>query len=140
MLLLLTHGIIIYIQQLKTMIKQDDIIKAEEGKVLLYTPDNIIWGKAARLAKFKEHVLVESDFTEIPIDGLEVIDGVYYDFKNMSYAAIKTFIIKLHYSNDDQIAIMLNNEIDMSGEATERYKKMQEWREYATTIAKKYNK
>lgn len=122
------------------MIRQDDIIKAEEGKLLLYKPENKLWGKAARLANYKGHTLTEEDFEEVNESNLECIDNVWYDFRNMSYAAIKTFIIKLHYSNDDQIAIMLNNEIDMSGEATERYRKMQEWREYATTIAKKYNK
>lgn len=122
------------------MIKQDDIIKAEEGKILLYKPENKLWGKAARLAQYKGHILTEEDFEEIDESEFECIDNVWYDFKNMSYAAIKTFIIKLHYSIDDQLAIMLNNEIDMSGEATERYREMQEWREYATTIAKKYNK
>lgn len=122
------------------MITQDDIIKAEEGKLLIYKPENKFWGKAARLTYYKGHILTEEDFEEIDDSEFECIDNVWYDFKNMSYAAIKTFIIKLHYSNDDQIAIMLNNEIDMSGEATERYREMQEWREYATTIAKKYNK
>jgi hypothetical protein len=120
------------------MIKQDDIIKAEQGKILVYKPDNKIWGEAARLASYKGHILTEEDFEEVDKSELECIENVWYDFRNMSYAAIKTLIIKLHYSNDDQIAIMLNNEIDMSGEATDRYREMQEWREYATSIARNY--
>lgn len=122
------------------MIKQDDIIKAEEDKILLYKPENKIWGKAARLASYKGHALTEEDFEEVDENELEYIDGVYYNFRGQSYATIKTFIIKLHYSNDDQLAIMLNNEIDMSGEATENYRKMQEWREFASEVARKYAK
>lgn len=113
------------------MIRQDDIIKAEEGKILLYKPENKLWGKAARLAQYKSHTLTENDFEEVDESNLECIDGVWYDFRGMTYAAIKTMIIKLHYSNDDQIAIMLNNN-------EEKMMKMQEWREYASLTAKRY--
>lgn len=113
------------------MIKINDIIKAEEGKILRYKPENKLWGKTARLAQYKSHILIEEDFEEVDNSGFECIDNVWYDFRNMSYTAIKTFIIKLHYSNDDQIAIMLNND-----EA--KMKEMQEWREYASEVAKKY--
>lgn len=114
------------------MIRQDDIIKAEEGKILLYKPDNKLWGKAARLAQYKDHILTEEDFEEVDESEFECIDNAWYDFRNMSYAAIKTFIIKLHYSNDDQIAIILNNN-------EEKMREMQEWREFASLIAKKYS-
>ncbi len=110
------------------MIKEDDIIKAEEGKILLYKPENKPWGKAARLAQYKGHILTEEDFEEVDESNLECIDNVWYDFRNMSYAAIKTLIIKLHYSNDDQIAIMLNDDED-------KMREMQEWCEYASIIA-----
>ena len=113
------------------MIKQDDIIKADEGKTLLYKPENKLWGKAARLATYKGHTLTEEDFEEVDESNLEYIDNVWYNFRNMSYADIKTLIIKLHYSNDDQIAIMLNNN-------EEKMREMQEWREYASSVAKKY--
>lgn len=114
------------------MIRQDDIIKADEGKILVYKPENKLWGKAARLAIYKGHILTEEDFEEVDESEFECIDNVWYDFRNMSYAAIKTFIIKLHYSNDDQIAIMLNND-------EEKMREMQEWREFASLTAKKYS-
>ena len=114
------------------MIKQNDIIKAEEGKILVYKPENKLWGKAARLATYKGHTLTEEDFEEVDESSLECIDNIWYDFRNMTYAAIKTFIIKLHYSNDDQIAIMLNNDED-------KMREMQEWREFASLTAKKYS-
>ncbi len=119
------------------MIKQDNIIKAEEGKILIYKPENKPWGKAARLAQYKGHTLTEEDFEEVDEGDLECIDNVWYDFRNMSYADIKTRIIKLHYSNDDQIALMLNYQSDPD-RYKEKYDIMQDWRSYASEIAKKY--
>jgi hypothetical protein len=115
------------------MIKENDIIKADSGKLLVYKPENILWGKAARLADYNGKMLTEDDFYEVPEDDLDCIDGTWYNFKGQNYAAIKTFIIKLHYSNDDQIAIMLNGD-------EEKMKEMQEWREYASYIARKNTK
>lgn len=57
-------------------------------------------------------------------------------FKNGAYADYKKAIIQKKYSNDDQIAIMLNKN---SGEEVDllAYDKMQEWREWASIVAKK---
>lgn len=56
--------------------------------------------------------------------------------KNGNYGDYKKAIIQKKYSNDDQIAIMLNKD---SGEEADilAYQKMQEWREWASTVAKK---
>ena len=43
-------------------------------------------------------------------------------------------MIKLRYSNDDQLALMLNK--DNSEEDKMYYDKMQEWREFSGHIAK----
>ena len=53
----------------------------------------------------------------------------------MSYAEWKTKIIKWRYSNDDQIAILINK--DDSEEDIIKYNRMQEWREYAAKLARK---
>lgn len=57
-------------------------------------------------------------------------------FKNGAYADYKKAIIQKKYSNDDQIAIILNKD---SGEEADllAYAKMQEWREWASIVAKK---
>lgn len=57
-------------------------------------------------------------------------------FKNGTYADYKKAIIQKKYSNDDQIAIMLNKD---SGEEIDllAYQKMQEWRDWASIVAKK---
>jgi hypothetical protein len=51
------------------------------------------------------------------------------------YSDYKKDIIKKRYSNDDQIAIILNK--DDSEEDQMRYQKMMEWREFASFFAKK---
>ena len=56
--------------------------------------------------------------------------------KNGTYADYKKAIIQKKYSNDDQIAIILNKD---SGDDLDilAYQKMQEWREWASIVAKK---
>lgn len=57
-------------------------------------------------------------------------------FKNGVYADYKKAIIQKKYSNDDQIAIILNKD---SGEEADllAYQKMQEWRDWSSQVAKK---
>ena len=57
-------------------------------------------------------------------------------FKNGGYGDYKKAIIQKKYSNDDQIAIMLNKDSGLE-EDLFAYQKMQEWREWASTVAKK---
>lgn len=52
-----------------------------------------------------------------------------------SYADAKEYIIKKRYSNDAQIAIMLNKENSAEDELA--YDKMQDWRDWASTVAHK---
>ena len=76
-----------------------------------------------------------------PLD-IEIKDGlIYYQNRKlicspeiMDYAGIKTKMIKLRYSNDDQLALILNK--DNSEEDTKLYNKMQEWRVWSGTFAK----
>lgn len=53
-----------------------------------------------------------------------------------SYGYFKSRIIKKRYSNDDQIAILLNK--DSSEEDLLKYNKMQEWRDWASILAKAF--
>ena len=56
--------------------------------------------------------------------------------KNGDYGDYKKAIIQKKYSNDDQIAIILNKDSGLE-EDLFAYQKMQEWREWASTVAKK---
>lgn len=53
-----------------------------------------------------------------------------------NYGYFKSRIIKKRYSNDDQIAILLNK--DSSEEDLLKYNKMQEWRDWASILAKAF--
>ena len=69
-------------------------------------------------------------------EGKTVTFGGYFIVqpKSLSYGDIKTAIIKMRYSNDDQMALILNKE--SSEEDALLYSKMQEWREFAAEVAR----
>lgn len=54
---------------------------------------------------------------------------------NLTYEQLKAKYVKRLFSNDDQIAIMLNK--DRSEEDAELFGKMQEWRDWCGVLAKK---
>ena len=85
------------------------------------------------------------DYEEIRmLDSLDVVvDGnrvLIYNRKfailpdSISYSDIKKRVIKSRYSEDDQIAIILNK--DISEEDAMYFQKMQEWREFASEVAR----
>ena len=83
-------------------------------------------------------------YIEIPIDitntkiesGMMNMDGVVFrNNEKYDYGQWKANIIKKRYSNDDQIAIMLNRGDE---ESNMIYNKMMQWREYASALAKKF--
>lgn len=65
-------------------------------------------------------------------NGLRVISVI----KDGNYESYKTKMIKTRYSNDDQLAIILNKD---SGEEEDliAFQRMQEWRDYAASVARK---
>lgn len=65
-------------------------------------------------------------------NGLRVISII----KDGTYESYKTMMIKTRYSNDDQLAIILNKD---SGEEEDliAFQRMQEWRDYAASVARK---
>ena len=82
----------------------------------------------------------ERDMT-LPINAR--IDGPLVKWENglfaalpesMTYEAIKAKIIKSRYSNDDQIAILLNK--SKGPEEELEYQRMQRWRDMASDVAK----
>jgi hypothetical protein len=86
------------------------------------------------------------DFEEIPLNkplDIVVENGMFY-FNNrmfackpetMDYTGIKTKLITSRYSNNDQMALILNH--GKSDEDTELFDKMQEWRDWCGLLAKK---
>ena len=68
---------------------------------------------------------------------IQGVPKVKFYFSKSDYATVKTEMIKKQYSNDDQIAIMLNAQL--SEEDKVYYDKMQEWRKFSGHIAKLIN-
>lgn len=118
----------------------------------MYTKGNTIYADAFKYLKHKRANIIAlsiqgsaDDFEELPMnDPLDVTveDGrVFFNGrkfltipKEITKEGVKTSIIKSRYSNDDQIAIILNK--DESDEKRMLFDKMQEWREFAAYVAK----
>lgn len=117
------------------MYKVRNKVYAEAGSLLI--------GKNKRGYVFIGEV---SDFSEeaIRIDDMKV-EGNFLTYSNgkireiykpnQTYEQLKAKYIKRLFSNDDQIAIMLNKE--RSAEDAELYDKMQEYRDWCGLLAKK---
>lgn len=116
----------------------------------MYTIGNIVYAKPGYLLRGKNRIGyqltgVESDFTEelIKTDDM-TLQGNLIKFNNglmrllvektTTYADLKAKFVKMRYSNDDQIAILLNKDENEAG--LDKYNKMQEWREWSGTLAK----
>lgn len=119
----------------------------------MFVKGNTVYADAFKYLKHKEKNLIAlsikgsaDDYEELemnnPLDVDVVGNMIFWNdrkFANhpakLTGDAIKTSIIKSRYSNDDQIALMLNK--DESEEDAMYYDKMQEWREFAGEIAQK---
>lgn len=115
----------------------------------MYTIKNITYADAGKYllspsAKGFSIPKVSGLFTERDIDlsKLQVnkefilFDAIKWINPNIkTYSDAKRYVINKRYSNDDQIAIILNK--DNSEEDALAYEKMQEWREWASIVAHK---
>ena len=123
----------------------------------MYKKGNVVYADAYKYLVHKSKGIIafalsgdESEFEEkklpVPIKIIDEGNGFYsiqdvpkvkFYFSKNDYATVKTEMIKKRYSNDDQIAIMLNAQL--SEEDKVYYNKMQEWREFSGYIAKSIN-
>lgn len=117
------------------MYKVRNKVYAEAGSILI--------GKNKRGYSFLGEV---SDFSEkairlddMKVDGQFLVysDGLIRELYDPSatYEQLKAKYVKRLFSNDDQIAIMLNK--DKSAADAELFDKMQEWRDWCGVLAKK---
>ncbi len=74
---------------------------------------------------------------EVRVENGSVMYGGWFVLRpeKLDYTSIKTALIKARYTNDDQIAIVLNQ--DDSEEDSWLYEEMQRWRDFASEVAKK---
>lgn len=123
------------------MYKKGNVVYADAYKYLVHKSKGII----AFAQSGDESEFEEKEFPT-PIKIVDEGNGFYsikdvpkvkFYFSKNDYATVKTEMIKKRYSNDDQIAIMLNAQL--SEEDKVYYNKMQEWREFSGYIAKSIN-
>ena len=116
----------------------------------MFTKDGILYADAFKYLRYKKRSEVAlqlkaeaDDFIEVDMESLNVeIKGDMIGFgawfvvrpDSFGYGDIKKAVIQMRYSNDDQMALMLNK--DDSEEKAMLFQKMQDWREFATAIAK----
>lgn len=117
------------------MFSKENIVYAEVYKYLRHKTKNIIALSTKGSADDYEELEMNN-----PLD-IEVENGMIF-WNNRNFAScpntltketIKTSIIKSRYTNDDQLAILLNRDENEVGAMY--YQKMQEWRKFATFIA-----
>ena len=113
----------------------------------MFIKSNMIYSEAGYILKcdnkkaFQLPYDSSKTYIEIPIDitntkiesGMINMDGVVFrNNEKYDYGQWKANIIKKRYSNDDQIAIMLNRGDE---ESNIIYNKMMRWRDWATAVA-----
>ncbi len=117
------------------MYKVRNKVYAEAGSILI-GKNKRGYSFLGELNEFSEKAIRLDD---MKVDGQFLVysDGLIrelYD-PNATYEQLKAKYVKRLFSNDDQIAIMLNK--DKSAADAELFDKMQEWRDWAGTLAKK---
>lgn len=120
------------------MYKKGNVVYADAYKYLVHKSKGIIaFAQSGDVSDFEEKKL------PMPIKIIDEGSGFYsiqdvpkvkFYFSKSDYVTIKTEMIKKRYSNDDQIAIMLNAQL--SEEDKVYYNKMQEWRDFSGYIAR----
>ena len=125
-----------------------NILSAGKGKHLFCTLLEKDYGKSVSLGYIfydKDGMLLEEpylleakDFEEITDPQIENPEPSYFGLpeSGFTYADAKAAVVKVYYSYDDQIALMLNYE-EYPDRYAEAYQEMQQWREVAGEVAKK---
>ena len=117
------------------MYKVRNKVHADAGHILI-GENKRGYSFLGELNEFSEKAIRLDD---MKVDGQFLVysDGLIrelYD-ANATYEQLKAKYVKRLFSNDDQIAIMLNK--DKSAADAELFDKMQEWRDWCGVLAKK---
>lgn len=117
------------------MYKVRDKVYADAGKILI-GKNKIGYIFKGEILDFTEEDIIISD---MKVDGKFLVysNGMVVEMydKKATYESLKAKYVKRLFSNDDQIAIMLNH--GRSEDDDMLFDKMQEWREWCGVLAKK---
>lgn len=113
---------------------KNNIVYADAGKILR-TPLAIGYALEVDVSTIEE-LTIELEDMQINGDFIIYFNGlITQGYKKLDYAEWKATIVKWRYSIDDQMAIVLNK--DVNQEKLVDYQRMQDWREWASILAKK---
>lgn len=117
------------------MYKIRNKVYADAGKILIGN-NKIGYVFQGELSEFSEEDIILDDMkivgNYISYSNGRILES--YD-RNATYESLKTKYIKRYFSNDDQIAIMLNKGASEKDDFL--FYKMQEYREWCGTLSKK---
>ena len=112
------------------MFTHNDSIYADAGKVLV-SKNRTGYKLPLGTSSVEEK---DIDTSTLSIKGCLIVGDIQIlNHPTFTFDQWKAHIVKWCYTNDDQIAIMLNR--DRSPEDALYYNKMQEWREWASALA-----
>lgn len=116
------------------MYKKNTTAYAEPGELLVSSSP-----KGRKISfKVSGYATLEVLSTQLNVKAMDsgrvqIYDNFICTPPSMAYEAIKTHIIKMVFSQDDQLALMLNKD---TPDGAMLYAKMQEWRAFAAEVAK----
>ena len=122
----------IYINS-RIMFQSKNIVYADPGKYLIGN-HKVGYQFPGELSEFEEK---DVDINIVKKGNRYVYNNGLFGVriaKNASYSDIKAMLVKIRYSNDDQIAIIINR--DDSEEDNLKFQQMQEWRSWCASLAK----
>ena len=122
----------IYINS-RVMFQSKNIVYADPGKYLIGN-HKVGYQFPGELSEFEEK---DVDINIVKKGNRYVYNNGLFGVriaKNASYSDIKAMLVKIRYSNDDQIAVIINR--DDSEEDNLKFQQMQEWRTWCAKLAK----
>ena len=122
----------IYINS-RIMFQSKNIVYADPGKYLIGN-HKVGYQFPGELSEFEEK---DVDINIVKKGNRYVYNNGLFGVriaKEISYGNLKSMLIKIRYSNDDQIAIIINR--DDSEEGNIKFQQMQAWREWCGKLAK----
>ena len=126
------------------MNREGNILTASSGKILHCLWDGSDRGRRTALGcehyrggerLEKPYLLTEEDFVETDDPWIGEVSAADLGLKEgFTYADAKAAVVKMRYSQDDQMALMLNYAEDPDGYG-DAYREMQSWRKVAAMVA-----
>lgn len=112
------------------MFEKDGVVYSDGYKYLKHKTESVVGFAVPGKAEDFEEADVDMSTLTVDSDTVTLNDMLKIGIGEWSHKAIKLKIIASRYSNDDQIAIMLNgDEVAMQ--------RMQKWREFADEVAQR---